>query len=359
MDNMEGRIAKVFDKSGLDAIILMNTDTKDSNLIYITELDGVFEQSILIARRNGAEFLTSKLEYATAEAQKQRFLKVREVSSGKQIRQILKKLKGKTIGVNYGFLPYYYYKVIKKHTGARQILDASGALSKARMVKYKDEISKIAIANRIAKKAFEGISEHLKEGITEQRLAAIFDNSMRLNGADEPSFRTIVAFGKNTALPHHFPGNTRLKANSFVIIDAGAKYKNYCSDLTRTYIFKPDKRSSKYQRMLGIYNTVKDAQSLALKAIKPGIECSKIHEIAANHIDTASNGAYKGRFTHALGHSIGIDVHDPGFYISPGCKTRLRQGMVFSNEPGIYVEGFGGVRLEEDVVVTKSGAKVL
>ncbi len=178
-------------------------------------------------------------------------------------------------------------------------------------------------------------------------------------GADAPSFPTIVCFGKNAAVPHHVPGNVKLERNSFVLIDAGARYMGYCSDVTRTYIFKPAKKSQKYRRMLDMYNTVKEAQEIALRSIKPGIRCEVPYNKAKGHIDKAHGGIYKGRFIHGLGHQIGIDVHDVGPNLTLNSKERILENMVFSDEPGIYIEGFGGVRIEDDVLVTKDGGRFI
>lgn len=359
MVDIKSRLSKVFQKTDLDAIILMNTDVKDSNLVYLTGMNGVFEQSMAIATRKGVKFLTYRLEYQSAMAQRAKNVAVVKIDSRKALEHELSALKGRNIGVNESFLPYRYYRFLKKHTKAKKIRDVSAELGSARSIKDADEIREIAIANRIAKKAFNQIADHFKQGVTEKQIAGVFNNLMMLNGADEPSFRTIVAFGSNTAMPHHFPDNTRLKSNSLVIIDAGARCGNYCSDITRTFIFKPEKSSPKYAKMIEMYDTVKKAQKLAFNAIKPGNKCGEVHDAADRFINSANNGIYKGRFIHALGHSIGIDVHDPGLYISHGSDTKLSPGMVFSDEPGIYLPGFGGVRIEDDVVVTKSSAKML
>ena len=214
-------------------------------------------------------------------------------------------------------------------------------------------------SNRIVLKAFAGIQKYLKVGIMETQIAEVFDELMKKHGADGPSFPTIVCFGANAAIPHHVPESTRLTKNCFVLIDAGALYKGYCSDVTRTFIFKPDKRSEKYRRMLDMYNTVKGAQALALKSIKPGVKCEDPHLLAMNFINSAFNGRYKDKFIHGLGHPIGLEVHDLGPSLRPGEKKVIRANMVVSDEPGIYVSGFGGVRIEDDVIVGKNGGRFI
>lgn len=196
--------------------------------------------------------------------------------------------------------------------------------------------------------------------MTEKQVAAKLDFLMMHHGADEPSFKTIVCFGANSALPHHSPTEAKLRANNLVLIDAGAKYQNYCSDLTRTFIFKPEKHTKRHARMADMYETVKMAHDMAFRAIRPGIPGSSVHKVAQDFIDSYGGGTYKGKFIHALGHSIGIDVHDSEIIaLAPKADMKLQKGMVFSDEPGIYVNGFGGVRIEDDIVVTKNGASFL
>jgi Xaa-Pro aminopeptidase len=360
MRSVANRIARIFESFKGDAVLLYNTGLVDSNFLYMSGFtSGIFENSTLIVTRRGMLLLTSELEYDTARSQMPREMTVEKCAGGKQLGDKLSAhLRGKVVGVNADFLPYKHFINLKKLSKAKGFIDASAAFSDARLIKDPDEIGSIREAVNIVKRSFAEIDRYFKEGITEKELAAEFDYIMRKHGAAEPSFKTIIAFGKNAALPHHAPDNTRLKENEFVLIDAGAKYKNYCSDLTRTFIFKPDTKSEKYRRMQDMIEVVRKAQSLALKAIRPGEEGSDIHKVAADYINSAHNGIYKGKFIHGLGHSIGIDVHD-GARISSLAKTKLEKGMIFSDEPGIYLVGFGGVRFEDDVLVEENGGRFL
>jgi len=357
MRSIKNRLAKIFKNAGVDKIVIINTNIVDSNFLYVSGFtSGVFEDSALILDKDYAYLITSELEYATAMLQKPKEMHVIMMKSRNDFYDIMhKQLGGRTVGINGNFLPYNYAKMVAK-SKPKKILDVSGAFTEARLVKDSSEIALMREANTIAKKAFAHIPEYFKRGITEKELAADFDYLMMKNGADSTSFQTIVSFGRNAALPHHMPDETRLEPNSILLIDAGAKYKNYCSDLTRTFIFEPQKSSRKYAKIIEIYNIVKEAQRRALAAIKPGIEASMPHIAAENYINSAIGGKYKGTFIHSVGHSIGIDVHD-GVGLSRGYKFRLKPGMVFSDEPGIYVNGFGGVRIEDDVLVTSKGAE--
>lgn len=189
--------------------------------------------------------------------------------------------------------------------------------------------------------------------MTELQLAARFDFLQMGLGASSTSFNTIVCFGSNAAEPHHASGNRKLRKGDIVLIDAGGKFSNYCSDITRTFVFGK-KANPRQARMIG---TVAKAQKLAIGMIRRGVNGKNVHFAAKAFIDSAERGIYKDRFIHSLGHSIGIDVHD-GLGLGPQDNI-LKAGMVVSVEPGIYVPGFGGARIEDDVLVTENGCEVL
>jgi len=293
-------------------------------------------------------------------AQKVKGMEVMKVEDVKKFREEMKALlNGKNVGVNEMFIPYTIYKALRKRYKPKKILDASKALSDARLVKSQEEIKHIRKAVGITKWALVLIQKEFREGVTELELASKFDSISASLGSEGPAFKSIVCFGKNAALPHHSPDHTKLKYGDFVLIDVGAKISNYCSDLTRTFIFGDDKSMiPDYEKKAEMMRIVKEAQIKAIKKVKPGVRGSSIHNTAQKVIDTAKSGEYKGTFIHALGHSLGIEVHDgPGF--SPGAKQVLKPGMVITAEPGIYVEGFGGVRIEDDVIVTESGSEII
>lgn len=359
MDFVTSRLKKVFDGS-IDAILLNNSDRADSNFLYLTGFyGGVFEDTTLVATPSSVHVFTSKLEYEIAAEQSRRskHIHVHEVESKKDIEvQLRKMLEGKVVGLNYGFIPHGYFNALKKMARAKRFVDAGQRLSEARAVKSRYEISLMRKAVKITKGAFGEIDQYFKRGISEIELAGKFEYLLREKGAEGLAFDTIVSFGKNAAMPHHAPDNTKLGENEIVLIDAGGKYSNYCADMTRTFIFKPDKQSKKYERVEEIVGVVRKAHDEALELMHEGEPASKVHELAAGIIDGFGNGRYRGRFIHSLGHSIGIDVHD-GMVISPNSKTVLKKDMVFSDEPGIYVPGFGGVRIEDDVLIgEKKGA---
>ncbi len=356
---LRARLDSVFKASGdLDCILIANTGQQDPNFTYMADFSsGLFESSILLLERKKATLFTYRLEYETALRQAQKGMSVVNLNSKAKFEELKKKVSGRKMGANLGFLPYLTYINIKKKLKPKRVVDVSKAFEKAREIKSKPEIDRIRKAARITKEAISESHKHLKEGMTEKELAAIFEFHALKLGCDGLSFSTIVCFGANAALPHHSPDNTKLKKGDFVLMDVGVKVRNYCSDITRTIIFG---RDSRYAEKMRVLETVLSAQKNAIAAIKKGASGSSIHSIAQSYIDTAYGGKYKGTFIHALGHSIGIDVHDGSRgFLSPRSNLKLQSGMITSVEPGIYIPSFGGARVEDDILVTDKGAIIL
>jgi Xaa-Pro dipeptidase len=169
-------------------------------------------------------------------------------------------------------------------------------------------------------------------------------------GAEAPSFPTNASWGSATAEPHYVPRSRKLKKGQLALFDFGASYRKYVSDITRTYVCGAP--NSRQKRMYGI---VLEAQLAAIDAVHDGASGKMVDAAARDIIDKSE---FKGRFIHGTGHGLGISVHDPGG-IGPNRDTILREGMVMTVEPGVYVQGFGGVRIEDDILVTKGGCRVL
>ncbi len=219
-----------------------------------------------------------------------------------------------------------------------------------RLIKDEHEISLIRKAAEIADQAYACIIKEIKPGMSEKDVAMVIDFALRKLGADKEAFDTIAAVGPNAACPHASSTDTILKSGQFLKMDFGARYKHYNSDITRTVCLG---RASDKQRK--VYQTVLDAQLKAIESIAPGKTGKDIDAVAREYIASMGYGA---NFGHGLGHAIGIDVHDgPGF--SNTSDVVLEPGMVLTVEPGIYIEGWGGVRIEDDVIITETGAEVI
>jgi Xaa-Pro aminopeptidase len=223
-------------------------------------------------------------------------------------------------------------------------------VSPLRAVKDEEELRRIRHACAIADAAFEQILPLVRPGVIERDLAIELEHFMKKRGAEKEAFDTIVASGPRSALPHGRASARRLEAGDFVTFDFGARWEGYNSDLTRTVVLG---RASDEQRK--VYMTVLGAQMAALGAIRAGAEAKQVDAVARDRIAAAGYGE---RFGHGLGHALGREVHDGGGMNSRS-EMKLAAGMVLTVEPGIYINGWGGVRIEDDVVVTGEGCEIL
>lgn len=219
-----------------------------------------------------------------------------------------------------------------------------------REIKTDEEIKNIQTAQEIAERAFNKLLSTLKLGMSEKEIAFNLEFLMKKEGADGISFELIVASGKNSAIPHATPSDKPIKDGDFITIDMGATYKGYCSDMTRTVAL-----GKVSEKQLSVYNTVLKAQTQAISMIKPDALCKKIDDIARKII---SENGYEGCFKHALGHGVGIQVHENPV-LSVHSEAILKPGMIVTIEPGIYLKNEFGVRIEDMILVTESGYKNL
>jgi len=219
-------------------------------------------------------------------------------------------------------------------------------ISSMRLKKSNDEVELMKKSGKIADDIFMKVKEYIKPGMSEIEVAAFMEYEMRKMGADGPSFETIIGSGPNSALPHYSPGERKIGTGEFVVFDFGALYKGYCSDTTRTLcIGEPS------EKMVKVHNIVREAQEIGVKTVRPGIKAKEVDLAVRNYIESKGYGKY---FTHRTGHGIGLDVHEEP-YITAISEKILEPGMAFSIEPGIYIEGEFGVRIEDIVIVTDDG----
>ncbi|MGD8453034.1 MAG: Xaa-Pro peptidase family protein [Phycisphaerae bacterium] len=242
------------------------------------------------------------------------------------------------------------FTALKKLVKPTKLVAASGLTHAARLLKDAGEVAAIRKAIDVAEKAFRRLCKWLKPGVTEREVAARLEYEMQMLGAQGPSFSTIVAVGANSSLPHYEPGTTVVANGLPILIDWGARVNWYCSDLTRMiWLGKPP------AKMVEINRIVHEAHDAAIAAVRPGMTANDVDKVARNHIKKAGYGP---AFSHSLGHGMGLDIHEPP-WVRVGSDTVLEPGAVFTIEPGIYLPGVGGVRIEDDVLVTKTGCEVL
>ena len=227
---------------------------------------------------------------------------------------------------------------------------ARGLVETLRVQKEASEVEAIRTALHLAEDVFRKAAPAIQPGVTEQDVAWAIEKGMREAGAEAVSFPTIVASGPNSALPHAVPGRRRLKPGEPILFDWGARQNGYCSDISRTCcIGPPDETFRK------VFQVVHDAQQLAIDAIRAGVSTKQIDAIARRYIE--ENG-FKGKFGHGLGHGTGLSIHENP-RLSPLTDRPLEAGMVTTVEPGIYLPDWGGIRLENMIVVRQDGAEVL
>lgn len=259
-------------------------------------------------------------------------------------------LKLRTLAVQPERMSLAEHAAIRKQARGTRLTPAPPLTARMRIIKDGAELALIQRSLRVAEEAFAAVRSGIRLGDTERDIAARLEFEMKRCGSLAPAFPTICAEGANAALPHARPGVRKVKKGSLILLDWGAKVGHYCSDLTRVLFV------GSIPRELGrVYEIVLEAQQRAIAAIRPGVKMCDVDAVARNFI--ASCG-YKKAFTHGLGHGMGIDIHE-----APSLSWRssepLAEGMVVTVEPGVYLPGVGGVRLEDDVVVTPRGCRVL
>lgn len=240
---------------------------------------------------------------------------------------------------------------IGRRVGSKRLQDTHGLVGEQRLIKDEFEVGLIKKAAKIQEQALLALIPSIRAGQSELEIAAKLEAEMKTRGSTEPGFKTIVASGANSSLPHYRPSDKKLKAGQPLLIDWGAVFEGYHSDMTRTFCL------GKWpEKVREIYAIVLEAQQLAAAALAPGKSSSEIDGIARKHIGAAG---YAEQFGHGLGHGIGLNGHEEPRLTNMLGATTLQPGMVVTVEPGIYLPGVGGVRIEDDYVITETGAKNL
>jgi Xaa-Pro dipeptidase len=356
---MKPRIQKIFANLDPkpDALVLANAIDPhlDQTFFYVFDVPaGLFEGSLAVAHPDGElDVWSSPLEAETAQiaAKKDPHVKV-HVAGRENILSEVKQLLGSTpsVALNYRELTHDWFNQLSDAAKDVKWVDASAAIRRARVTKDPNEVELLRHAAEIGSKVGREIPGLLRAGMSELELAAEIDYRMGRAGASGRSFSTIVAFGPHSAEPHYSPAETKLKAGDSIVCDFGAYYRRYASDITRSFHF-----GRRDDEMKKVHETVQEAQAAALAAVRPGTAAKEVHLAAQRVIDASP---WKGRLTHGVGHSIGLVVHD-GWGYGPNVEDALEAGMAITVEPGIYLPGHGGVRIEDDIVVTKGGYEFL
>lgn len=354
---MRERVRRIFAKAPDDVslIVLQNSVAAhvDMSFFHATDLvaGGSFERSVAVLHRDGRIDLVVPLLEETSAKRAPDATVATYTKPDERKAFIERACAGHTkIGVHHDELVAADHLALKETLKSAELVDVSKPLANARAVKDAAELERMKRAGRIVTEVADAIPSMLRDGLKEFELAAEINYQMQRRGASGPSFDTIVGYKEGSAEPHYAPGEVPLRKGEFVLCDFGAYFQRYASDLTRTYCWgKPSKE------MEDIYATVLRAHAAAIEAVKAGVKGGDVHNAAAAVIDASP---WKGRFIHSVGHSLGLAVHD-GPALHPRHDWTLEEGMVVTIEPGIYVPGLGGVRIEDDVVVTRAGCEYL
>ncbi len=328
---------KILELSGVEAVYT----TCGYQMRYITGFDA--ENGAVVVDKNGTTLYTDSRYIEAAEKLFQGTEVTPTLWGGKTLKDVLSPYQ--TVGISFEETSHADY--LKLQELGVNLVDIDEAFKKAMSVKNEWELSCIQKACEIAEDAFNALLPDIKEGMTESEVAALLEYKMRQFGAQGLAFATIVAFGAHAAVPHHETGLTKLKFGDEILIDFGCRVNGYCSDITRTFLFGDDGKHEEFKKA---YACVLKAHELAKEKIVAGMTGKEADAVAREYLKECGYGEL---FTHSLGHGIGLNVHEfPG--VSPRATACLENGMVFSDEPGVYKAGEYGIRIE-DTVTLKDG----
>ena len=341
--NNQNRVKEIIDKLSIDAVLV----SSGSNMRYLSGFSGATGY-LYISRKKQVILTDSRY---TIQANKEGLgFEVTEVAGSRDyckcINDLIEAEDIKSLGYEDEDLLCSDFGNLKEELNVKDMVPVKDSLTNLRRVKTEYELECIKQAEAIGDIAFTKILDVIKPGMTELEVAAYLEFFMKTNGASGLSFDSIVASGVNSSMPHATPSDKVIENGDFLTMDFGCIYKGYCSDMTRTIVVG---KASEEQKK--IYNIVLKAQLAALNAMKAGRMGKDIDKAARDIIDEAG---YKGCFGHGLGHSVGLDIHE-----NPRCSVAseeiLLPNVTMTSEPGIYIKDFGGVRIEDLVVITEEG----
>lgn len=340
------RFRRSISKAGLDGVVLRDRTT----IHYLCGFNGSY--GCLLVPSSGSPTLVTDSRYgeiAAGAVSATKVLVQPMMKTEEWFKDLFKKLNWKTVGFE-GSSAWDAVQALRKRVGRAKLVPANEPLKGLRGVKDDAELRIIAKAAALADSMMALAWEHLKPGVREDELSRLIRQGSENLGGQGESFENIVATGPNSSKPHHHGGTRKARRGDSVTIDLGGRLGNYCSDLTRNPFI-----GSASAELEKIYNTVLAANEAALKACRPGMMGKELDAVAREVIATAGYGEY---FGHGLGHGVGMEIHE---YPSVGARSTdvLEEGHVITIEPGIYVPGLGGVRIEDLVVVTKGRPRIL
>jgi Xaa-Pro aminopeptidase len=340
-------LRKIIKRNKLDSLVIFSA----ANVSYLTRK--VTRDSYLLITQKKSYFFTDSRYIEESKRNLPAGFILKEVNSSlpRRIIEVCLKNKLRRIGFEESSTFYSTFRKLNNHLkGKSRLVPVSGMVEELRQIKSASEIAKIRKGVRIIFEAFIFIRKFLRGGRKEIEIVAEFERFIRYRGAQGSAFSIIVAAGKNSSHPHHLPGQKRLIRGEPVLIDIGVEYEGYKSDITR--VFSVGRPSRQLDR---IYDIVLGAQEAAIASVRPGIRAKEIDSAGRNYIKNHGLGK---QFVHSIGHGVGVKVHEWP-QISPDSTEEIRPGMVFTIEPAVYLADKFGIRIEDMVLVTRSGCEVL
>lgn len=338
------RIKRVLREDHLDGIVITSVE----NVHYLSGFTG--SDAALVVTETKGYFLTDSRYTTQAKEEVSGFELIEYKKKTEGLSDLMNGLGLRGIGFEAQNLTYGAHQELAEKVNGGELIPLDKRVRSIRAVKDDEEIGRIRRTIDIASKSLRENIWRITPGTRESEIALELEFSMRRNGADGISFDTIVASGDRSALPHGKPSEKRIDKGDFVIIDFGVRYRGYYSDETCTFFCgKPNRRQKE------VYQIVKDAHDRTIASVRPGGRAMELDAVARGWIKDAGYGAY---FGHMTGHGVGLAVHENPV-IGPETRDVVEEGMIFTVEPGIYIPGWGGVRIEDMVLVTGNGCEVL
>lgn len=341
MSRIEGVRRRMLE-AGCDAFVSFAAPTNQ----YVAGFRGT--TSAIVLTQTEAQFLCDFRYIEQAEAMVDKAFSIEQMGGSllTRVGERLDQLGVRAAAFEPSYVTVAELRALRKASSC-EFKDVDDIVHAGRRIKDAREVEAIRSAQALAESVLADVTAQLRVGQSEQEVAALLEYGFRQRGASGPSFESIVLFGSRTSLPHGQPGAARLREHDVILLDFGCRLQGYCSDLTRTYAFG----SLSDLWFEEIYRLTLAAQRNALESIKPGVRGRDVDAVARAIIDEGGHGKH---FGHGLGHGVGIEIHE-GPRLNMESETVLEPGMVVTVEPGIYLPGQGGVRIEDLVVVTESG----
>ena len=342
MDKLEA-LRAYMEQNGVEGVLLANP----SNVTWLTGFSG--DSAEVLVTMHHAYLVTDSRYTEQAEQEAGERFSIEETTAAERLAYLdglMSKRKIRTLAIERSYVTLQLFEDFEKSWFIRYA-DIDGAMRQLRAIKTPEDLERMRRGAKITEDAFEHLLKYIKPGVSERELYAVLIYFMNKAGV-EPSFRPILASGENSAMPHAPITERKLEPGDLLTMDFGVKLEGQCTDFTRTVAI-----SGLEQKLQVVYNTVKLAQEAALAAVRAEQECSEVDEAARSFIENAGYGKY---FGHSTGHGVGVDIHEAPT-VSKTSQDMLKENMVITIEPGIYLPKKGGVRIEDFVAVTENGCE--